>query len=366
MRRSHHFTSSAILLIAFVTCLPARADEDGLDDPPPLTPAQSKAALDKGIAEFRNPKTEPARRKQVARDLVNLGPDGARAVVPELAKEVAARRKDYFARFDKAAADVMAKRLNKPDAKKEVQALRNKILGVSRDRNLTPDKITDFADPARRRLEELMSLTRDEVLKSDKALETARAGLIATVKPWREGADKLPADARKGDAMTPPTPEAFDAALQEAEVLAATLAALPDRKDRAIITANLEPAKQVDPAEARGVYVLNLLRARVGIGALALDVKLCAASRDHSKDMQEFNFFDHVSPVPGKEEPWDRAKLHGTTASSENIYQGGERGEDAIEGWWHSPGHHANMMAAGPRRVGMGKHEGFWTQLFGM
>jgi uncharacterized protein YkwD len=120
----------------------------------------------------------------------------------------------------------------------------------------------------------------------------------------------------------------------------------------------------MDPAEGRGILVLNVLRAQLGIGALTIDPKLCAAAQGHSKDMVEKGFFAHESPVPGKTTPWERAKLAGTTASGENIYAGSPRGEDAIEAWWHSPGHHTNMMG-GHKRVGIGRYQNTWTQMFG-
>lgn len=72
---------------------------------------------------------------------------------------------------------------------------------------------------------------------------------------------------------------------------------------------------------------------------------MCDAGRGHSKDMKEKAFFAHESPVAGKETPWKRAALAGTKANAENIYMGSTRGVDAIQAWWYSPGHHANMMA---------------------
>jgi uncharacterized protein YkwD len=255
-------------------------------------------------------------------------------------KKVAAQQKVYLARFETAATKIADERIKKPAAKKELQELRQKVLGVSRDRNITLDRIEQFADPARKRLEEMLTLRREDVMKADPALAAEREALL-----------------KDGES---------EAELAEAENRAAVVCALPDPKDRKVIAANAELAKKLeDPAEARGVFLLNVLRSRVGIGALTLDLKLCDAARGHSKDMSEQNFFDHISPVPGKAEPWDRAKLAGTTANAENIYQGGERGEDAIEGWWHSPPHHLNMMAADRMRVGMGRHEGYWTQMFG-
>jgi len=120
----------------------------------------------------------------------------------------------------------------------------------------------------------------------------------------------------------------------------------------------------MDPEEVAAINETNRLRLLLGIGALAIDPKLETASRSHSKDMVEKKFFDHTSPIPGRETPWKRAAQAGTSASTENIYAGSKRGEDAIKTWWYSPGHHENMMSPA-RRVGVGRHEDHFTQMFG-
>ena len=127
---------------------------------------------------------------------------------------------------------------------------------------------------------------------------------------------------------------------------------------------NIPLAQKIDPLEAKGILILNLMRVRFGIGALALDPKLCLAAHGHSSDMKELKFFAHDSPVAGKETPWKRAELAGTSAHAENIYTGSEKPADAIEGWWHSPGHHANMLGES-HRVGLGRAGSLWTQMFG-
>ena len=101
----------------------------------------------------------------------------------------------------------------------------------------------------------------------------------------------------------------------------------------------------------------------VGLNALVLDPKLCAAARDHSKDMAEKGFFAHESPVPGKKTPWDRAKNFGTTASGENIFMGSNDPHAAITGWFYSPGHHKNMFRPNLVRMGLGCTGKHWTQM---
>ena len=134
--------------------------------------------------------------------------------------------------------------------------------------------------------------------------------------------------------------------------------------DRQVMQANVAIAARLDAEEAKGILKLNRIRIELGLGALAIDERLCDTGRDHSKDMREKNFFAHESPVPGKETPFKRAERFNTKACAENIYMGSTSGEKAIEAWWHSPGHHKNMVSQ-CARTGLGHVEGHWTQMFG-
>ena len=86
----------------------------------------------------------------------------------------------------------------------------------------------------------------------------------------------------------------------------------------------------------------------------------------HSKDMETHKFFDHISPVKGHKTPWDRARLAGTTASAENIFAAKKDtpGNVASDAWFVSPPHHRNMLGE-HRRVGVGRHGKYFTQVFG-
>ena len=140
-----------------------------------------------------------------------------------------------------------------------------------------------------------------------------------------------------------------------------------DRKGLRIIENNDKIAAKADlpPAERTGIRELNEWRLLVEQNALEIDPKLCDAGRDHSKDMATEGFFAHISPVPGKKTPSDRAKKAGTTGGGENIYAGSTEPQGANKGWYYSPGHHKNMFNAGYKRVGLGQHNRHWTQMFG-
>jgi len=162
----------------------------------------------------------------------------------------------------------------------------------------------------------------------------------------------------------PDQPPSFEEYLLGEETLAVGLAAPIPPATRQILAVNARLANQIDEQEARAVTALNLTRTLLGLAPLELDLRLCAAARDHANDMKTLNFFSHESPVPGKTAPWDRAKLFGTTASAENIAAGYPDGNAVNEGWFHSPGHHKNMLG-NHKRVGVGRVGMHYTQLFG-
>ncbi|MBU6327472.1 MAG: CAP domain-containing protein [Verrucomicrobia bacterium] len=140
-----------------------------------------------------------------------------------------------------------------------------------------------------------------------------------------------------------------------------------DRNGKKILANNAKIAEKnnIPAAEVKGIEECNLWRLLVGLNACAIDPKLCAAARDHSKDMATKGFFAHESPVPGKKSPWDRAAKFDTSASGENIFMGSQDPHGANTGWFFSPGHHKNMFSAEQQRIGLGQHGNHWTQMFG-
>lgn len=218
----------------------------------------------------------------------------------------------------------------------------------------------------------LKSKSMPAVNELRKLLEPKPEELIASasdeLKALRAAAKKL---ARFRDATldaalsTTPTDSVSTLTAREKEIAVAA-GDLP-RDGLKVLEKNRKIAEDegVPADEAAGIEECNRWRLYVGLNALVLDPKLCEASRDHSKDMKEKGFFAHESPVPGKKTPWDRAKNFGTTASGENIYAGSSNPHGANTGWFYSPGHHKNMFGAGHTRIGLGRHDGHWTQMFG-
>jgi uncharacterized protein YkwD len=319
------------------------------------------------VVALRKPGVTPDQRKELADKLLAMGNDGTRELARYAAADAAARRDAYAGRVERAAKDAAAARAKEnggqPKVTAEVAALRAASLAVSRRPQLPAEAIRERCDPAVARLTALLWVTPEQAVQQQPDLPAARADVLDLARTYHAAAAKLsPAD-RTGVPALPPVEE-LDQALAAAEQTACLLALSAAPADRAALLGNQRVAAAMDAQEAASVAELNRIRLLLGVGALAIDPKLCDASRDHSRDMKEMNFFEHESPVAGKETPWKRAARAGTSAVAENLFEGRESGKEAIDGWWHSPGHHANLVRPA-KRVGVGRHETYWTQMFG-
>jgi len=160
------------------------------------------------------------------------------------------------------------------------------------------------------------------------------------------------------DALARPAREALRGADEPA------FYSLIQKKDQAIMTANAALRDQVAAPEYEQIWLTNLYRMLIGKAPLKLNPKLCEAAREHSTDMEESDFFDHLSPLPGKRTPNDRAQRHGASARGENIYMGQPTADSAFWAWFFSLGHHKNMVGDYVE-IGVGNHNRHWTQMFG-
>ncbi len=329
---------------------------------------QEAQAVQKLILQLKAPKIDAAQRKPIVDQLLALGEEGPRRLTQHAGAERAAAESAYLSKFEKAAAAVVAARVKAAGGGSKVEAevaeLRKKSLDVSRAPGLTKEKIKEVCDPAVARLTELMAVKPADVTAASPELPAARALWAEWTDVYRAAYEKTPEAKRERKAVVPLDEKGAAQTMAGREALLALLAMPMTKADRDVLVANVPLAAKIDPAEADAVAALNRTRVLLGIGAQLIDLKLCEASRGHSKDMVERKFFAHDSPVPGKEIPWKRAELAGTTASAENIYAGSTKGEEAIKGWWYSPGHHVNMMGGG-KRVGVGREKGHFTQMFG-
>lgn len=278
--------------------------------------------------------------------------------------------------FGKAARRLLDERVDRA-ATKAIEVDRALVLRHARSAGLQKETIVAESDPALERLRSLLTVGVEELFGLDADLGEARqavedqvfeVGLLRDV--FLDAVARLDADAglaRRAAKLDPPLdPLEGERALRARLEFAARLATPMGKSDASVLEANRAAfeATRLDPEEARGIEVGNSIRILLGLRALRFDDRLGRAARGHSRDMVEEEFFAHDSPLEGRETPWKRAALEGTSASAENIAAGQSTGEGAIRAWWHSPGHHRNLLG-NHARIGLGRHESHWTQLFG-
>ncbi len=349
-----------ILSIARRTLAAEKAAEALAQDPVALAISNNDAQSI--INAFRTGKDRTSRERAVGA-IIQIGGNAPGRLMQVLQTELTAKMRNYKSVLqDEVVATLKRKRGEGGVA--EVTKLQQQIVDLQKDPGLTKDMIVKTGDPAIKRLEELLSIDRRTVLAGSKPLATAKQELADVVT----FAGRLAQHVSKEDRRLLekfPSVAVIEADLNAAEEMAAVVA-MPIREEwQDVLMQNIALAKEIDSEEAKGIEMLNLMRLRAGMQPLLIDLKLTEASRGHSKDMRTLGFFSHTSPVSGKSSPWDRAKLAGTSASGENIFMGSANHDVAIMAWWHSPGHFKNMMNPGFRRIGLGRLDVHWTQMFG-
>jgi len=279
-------------------------------------------------------------------------------------KELRPQLRRYTGALQQQAAAVAKKRTAKVDLN-EVASLRATVLGLQRrGAGFTKEAIVGDGDPAMKRLEEICVIAPGEILAQSHELQADRDKLQGLGKLWESCQSQMPKTPAP-DGQETPKAASFEEYLLGEEEVAAALAMPMDAKTRSVLAINAKLAEKLDSEEARTILACNLTRNLLGLSALLIDPRLCDACRDHSKDMETLKFFSHESPVEGKKLPWDRAKRFGATASGENIAMSGRGGKAVNEIWFHSPGHHVNMLAADNVRIGVGRSGIYYTEQFG-
>ncbi len=331
------------------------------DTPYKPTPRERREA-ERLVGRYRRAKNDLDKKAQVIQEAMAGGPYVLSAVFQVLGQELYPQLEKYRARFAEQAARIGKRQLGSADLE-EIARLRAAVLELSKRPELTKQMILQVADPAVARLAEIFLVNRFEVLAASPQLQAERQRLLAMGGLWELCVAYFQRTA-PAEAEATSKPVQFEQYLQGEEELAVGLAVPMDATTREVLAANGRLAAQLDPQEARAILALNLTRNLLGLPPLAIDPRLCAAARDHSRDMERLKFFSHESPVEGKKTPWDRAKRFGTSASAENIFAGTPDGHAAHLGWFHSPGHHKNMMGS-HKRVGVGRSGSYFTQIFG-
>ena len=349
----------AILMFGSAWLTPAAAAKSKA----PKLPQDQLREVNRLLSEYRGAGKDLEKKQEICQKVLDMGPAAAELMSATVERDIRPQLRRYSAKFQQQAALLAKKKVRDIDLNEVVQ-LRRTVLGLQkRGDGFTKEAIQREGDPALKKLETIFVIERGAVLEPSEDLQADRKRLVSQGRLWQECQAKLPQPAVE-EGEDPPKPPDFEQYLQGDERLAAAMVTPMDLKTRAILAANSRLGEKLDPEEARTVLALNLTRNLLGLSALVVDLKLTEAARDHSHDMETRKFFAHESPVEGKKTPWDRAKRFGTSASGENIVMGVHDGRAANEAWFHSPGHHKNMLGDHVR-VGVGRSGVYFTELFG-
>lgn len=302
--------------------------------------------------------TDLTAREQAVGALIQLDPQAMLALVPILEFDWQVALKNYRAGLQRASTDFARKKMSDPTFGREVTALRTTMAKLRSGKTPpTKEQLQGEGQKALDRLRALHAITKADFIALQPALgpqgDTVRA--LTRMRAALKAKTKLKNDVEFTEE---------NLAQEEAAALGRGFRTNPAAERVLEANSAMAAKKEVPTDEAEGVRDLNEMRMLLGLPPCLMDPKLCNAARDHSKEMAAKNFFAHESPVPGKKTPWDRAKLAGTTASAENIAMGMKTPAAANHGWFLSPGHHVNMLG-NHVRVGIGRHNVHWTQMFG-
>jgi uncharacterized protein YkwD len=124
----------------------------------------------------------------------------------------------------------------------------------------------------------------------------------------------------------------------------------------ALVACTLAPASRAATTESQVeqsvVAAVNDVRAENNLRPLRVDVRLVEAARAHSTTLLRRNVFEHGSFA-------ERIVLHGARgpAFGENLAWGTgplASARSLVSAWMASPGHRANLLRPGWKRIGVG------------
>lgn len=121
--------------------------------------------------------------------------------------------------------------------------------------------------------------------------------------------------------------------------------------------------------ESEVFRLVNVERARNGLGALTYNWEAARVARIKSQDMINNGYFAHISPVYGS--PFKMLESYGLkfSAAAENIAYGQRSAAEVMSTWMNSAGHKANILSRSVTQLGVGAAKNsngsiYFTQLF--
>ena len=116
-----------------------------------------------------------------------------------------------------------------------------------------------------------------------------------------------------------------------------------------------------DITRASVVAEMNVRRAAEGLPPLREDARLDQAADDRLTDMEEREYWGHVSPDGREPFVWLRPRGYDFAFAAENLASGFDTAEVLVDAWMESKGHRANILSPLYDDCGIGIVEGATT-----
>ena len=329
----------------------------------PKIQAQNQFKIRKLVNQFRKSYEDADKLTEIIKQLAALGERGKKVALQEIDRALKTLLQAYQKAF--AAHAVQMTRAKYLENRKSITAMRRQVMATLHQNHEFDQEDVKKVLAAVADINKVTFVTKKEVRQSSKRLLAAAIAIDALVNSQHIFLRKSTVGHGQGQYSVSDLINNIESkGVYEARY---------GRRDNNINAKNSTPATgksnntvSASALEIAATKALNSFRNSLGLSSLMIDSNLIAAGRDHSKDMSNLNFFSHTSPIARKTNPWDRARLFGTTASAENIAKGFTDPQRVTDAWIKSPGHRKNMVGA-YSRVGVGFYHvgGHWTQLFG-
>ena len=283
-------------------CRPGCVGGRGQKPPMSLSP-ENRSEVNRLLQEYRAAGSDLEKKQEICRKVLAIDPAAVPLMLAAVERDLQPQLRKYSGKFQAQAAAAAKRKVGKVDLNK-VMEMRKAVHDLQKlGDGFTKEVIVEKIDPVVQKLRAAFILDRSEVLDKSPDLQAERKKLEGLGRMWEQCHAQLPPPpATEGQEKA--APASFESYLQGEEELAASLAIPQDPRTRAVLAMNARLAEKLDPEEARAILALNLTRNLLGLPALAIDLRLCEAAREHSQDMERLKFFSHESPVPGKKTFW--------------------------------------------------------------
>lgn len=132
----------------------------------------------------------------------------------------------------------------------------------------------------------------------------------------------------------------------------------PNELDNPPATSNTVAQKVLD--------LVNNERSKRGLKTIKLNTALNIAAFNHSKDMNDNNYFEHEGLDGSNFSQRSKKAKYTGFPKAENIAIGYRTAEAVHAGWMKSDGHRANILLPNITEMGLGRSGNLWTQVFGI